>query len=148
MDKTQKTPGISLERVHLLECSVRDVNPDSELHFDLAITDLKRNQISEKTLTVLVAFDLMKGIDNPPCHFTCTYLATYIRPAEAAMTWDEFKDHLAVAHLVPYVREFISNITTRLPLSTLMLPPLNAHHLVRNYRQLSLPDPQPLAPQI
>lgn len=141
MDKT-KRPGISLASIQLLECIVGNVNPSVGLKFDLGVINLKRTLSSEnKILEVRVAFDLMKGVEEPPCKFTCAYLAIYTRSPEASMTWEEFKDHIAVAHLIPFVREFVSNITMRMPLSALMLPPVNAHELVEEYRQLSLLTP-------
>jgi hypothetical protein len=138
VDKT-KSPGISLESIQLMECSVGNVSPEKDLKFSLGITDLKRTTLSDgKVLTVFVGFDLMKGLEKPPCKFTCSYLATYTRSQDSNMTWEEFKDHIAVAHLIPFVREFVSNITTRMPLSGLMLPPINTHELVAEYLQPTL----------
>lgn len=147
MDKT-KSPGISIESVHLLECSVGDVKKGGDLNFSLGITNFSRAVLSDgKVLAVTVSFDLMQGMENPPCKFQCTFIATYTRSAEPDqnMTWDEFKDHIAVAHLIPYVREFVSNMTTRLPLSVLMLPPVNTLKLLSEYRQLSLPKAEPVS---
>ena len=142
MDKA-KSPGISIESVHLLECSVGDVNREGDLKFSLGITRFSRTLVSDgKVLAVTVSFDLMMGVEKPPCKFQCTFVATYTRPADTEnqnMNWDEFKDHVAVAHLVPYVREFVSNMTTRLPLSVLMIPPVNTHKLMLEYNQLTLP---------
>lgn len=151
MDKS-KPPGISIESVHLIDCSVGDVRRGVDLNFHLGITHLSRSVLSDgKVLSVTVSFDLMSGVENPPCKFVCTFVATYTRAAEPEnqnMTWDDFKDHIAVAHLLPYVREFVSNMTTRLPLSVLMIPPVNTHRLVTAYRQLTLPNPAPaLTPQ-
>src|ERR1022692_3070616 len=125
MDKA-KSPGISIESVHLLECSVGDVNREGDLKFSLGITRFSRTLVSDgKVLAVTVSFDLMMGVEKPPCKFQCTFAATYTRPSEQNMTWEEFQDHVALAHIIPYVREFVSNITARLPLSVLMVPPVN-----------------------
>jgi preprotein translocase subunit SecB len=138
MDKT-KSPGISIESVHLLECVVGDVKPEVTLNFALGISHFSRTLVSDgKVLAVKVSFDLMRGIENPPCKFQCTFMATYTRSSEPNMNWDEFQDHIAVAHIIPYVREFVSNITARLPLSVLMVPPVNTSALVEEYRQLTL----------
>jgi hypothetical protein len=146
MDKA-KSPGISIESVHLLRCTIGDVNPGGDLNFSLGITDFSRTIASDgRVLVVNVSFDLMQGVKNPPCKFQCTFVATYTRsvePPNENMTWDEFKDHVAVAHLIPYVREFLSNMTARLPLSVLMLPPVNTHKLMAEYRQPLLPPPAP-----
>jgi hypothetical protein len=140
MDQT-KSAGIAIESVHLLACTVGDVKREVDLKFSLGITHFSRALISDgKMLAVTVSFDLMQGIENPPCKFQCTFAVTYTRPSEANMKWDEFKDHVAVAHIVPYVREFVSNITTRLPLSVLMVPPVNTYKLLKEYQQLSFPS--------
>lgn len=135
MDKT-KSPGIALESVSLLECNIGQVSPGGDLKFQLGITALKRLTKSDgKVLVIEVSFDLMHKIENPPCKFTCTYSATYTRGADSNMTWDEFKDHIAIAHIIPFIREFVSNMTTRMPLSCLMLPPTNANSMVKEYRE-------------
>lgn len=139
MDKTL-SPGISIESVHLLECNVGAVKPEVDLKFSLGITRFDRAIVSDgKVLLVAVSFDLMQRIENPPCKFQCSFLVTYTRSTESNMKWDEFHDHVAVAHIIPYVREFVSNLTARLPLSVLMIPPVNTHKMMEEYRQLSLP---------
>lgn len=135
MDKTQN-PGIALKSVHLVQCNIGDVKYDVELKFTLAITDFGRIVTADgKILQVKVAFNLMDKVENPPCRFDCTFIATYTRPEDANMRWEDFKDHVAVAHLVPYVREFVSNMTTRLPLLVLMIPPLNTNKMLSDFRK-------------
>ena len=134
MDKT-KNPGIALKSVHLVQCNIGDVKYDVELKFALGITGFDRIVTADgKILQVKVAFNLMDKMDSPPCRFDCTFIATYTRPEDAAMQWEEFKDHVAVAHLIPYVREFVSNMTTRLPLSVLMIPPINTTKMLAEFR--------------
>ena len=141
MDKS-KNPGISIASVHLFQCSVGDLNSKSELKFSLGITHFKREVLSEgKLLSIVVGFDLMQGIDNPPCKFDFVFGASYLRSEESNMTWDDFQDHVAVAHIIPYVREFVSNITTRLPLSVLMVPPVNTSKLLAEFRERSAAAP-------
>lgn len=145
MDET-KNSGISIESVHLLECNVGDVKREVDLKFSLGISHFSRTLVSDgKVLAITVSFDLMSGIENPPCKFQCTFAATYTRSSEPNMTWDEFKDHVAVAHIIPYVREFVSNITARLPLSVLMVPPVNTHKMLKDYRQLTFKAEPPSA---
>jgi preprotein translocase subunit SecB len=50
------------------------------------------------------------------------------------MKWEDFKDHVAIAHLIPYLREFVSNMTARLPLSVLMIPPINTSKMLEEFR--------------
>ena len=133
MDKT-KNPGIAIKSVHLIQCNIGDLKQDVELKFSLGITDFNRTITADgKILLVKVAFDLMHNTENPPCRFDFTFVATYTRPDNAVMQWEEFKDHVAVAHLVPYVREFVSNMTTRLPLLVLMIPPMNTSKMLADF---------------
>ena len=144
MDK-KSSPGISFQKLQLLECAAGGVDRAAELKFGVGITTLTRTISADGgSLQVEVGFDLMQGVETPPCRFTCTYSATYTRPPEANMTWDEFKDHLAVAHILPFLREFICNVTMRMPLTALMIPPINSNRLVEDYRKrLPSSDPQP-----
>lgn len=139
MDK-KASPGISFKKIELLECSVGRINMDAELKFSVGIDTLNRVVTdSGGSLVVVVGFNLMQDVQTPACCFTCTFSATYSRPLDANMTWDEFKDHIAVAHMVPFVREFICNITMRMPLAVLMIPPINANLLVEDYHKRLLP---------
>jgi len=87
---------------------------------------------------------LMYKVENPPCRFDCAFIAIYTRPDNAPMKWEEFKDHIAVAHMVPFVREFISNMTNRMPLQVLMIPPMNTSKMLADFRaSKTLPATQP-----
>jgi hypothetical protein len=143
MDKT-KNPGIALKGVHLIQCNIGDVKYDVELKFALGITDFDRHVDADgKILQVKVAFNLMDKMENPPCRFDCVFVATYTRPEAAEMKWEEFKDHVAVAHLIPYVREFVSNMTTRLPLTVLMIPPMNTSKMLADFMASRVPTSEP-----
>ena len=134
MDKS-KNSGISIKSIHLVQCNIGDVKPDVDLQFSLGITDFSRTIISdEKVLLVRASFNLMDKIENPPCRFDCTFVATYTRGPDSEMKWEEFQDHVAIAHLIPYLREFVSNMTTRLPFSVLMIPPMNTSKMLEEYR--------------
>ena len=136
---SSKDSGIFIEWINLLSCEVKAAPQSPALAYHLAITDFSRKLSGDgKHLFLAVSFDLMHGVKNPPCEFRCTFGAAYSRGPDAEMTWDEFKDHLAIAHLIPYLREFISNLTARLPLALLIIPPINAHNLLEGYRQLRL----------
>ena len=134
MDKN-KSPGIEIGHISLVECCLRDLNLANDLQYNLGIEFLQRRVISDEQLVVQVAFNLMQGITDAPYSFTCAFVASYTRSAESNMTWDEFKNGLIVAHILPYVREFVSSVSLRLPVAPLMLPPINALILVENYEK-------------
>ncbi len=53
----------------------------------------------------------------------------------SSVRWNEFSDGLAVAHMVPFVREFIASTTNRMPVPPLMMRPVNAFVLVEDYQK-------------
>ena len=135
MDKT-KSPGIRFERIDLLECNVGHVNVEAKLAYNLSLVELTR-QVTEKgdRLMVMMGFDLMKGIKEPPFSFHCLFLAHYAKDQQHPnMDWNEFTDAMALAHAMPFVRELLSNITNRLPLPVLMLSPVNVFELIEKYK--------------
>ena len=134
MDKA-KAPGISFQKIELWACSVEIKDSTIELRYGLGISDFKKEFSEDQTqLTIVVSFDLMQGVERPPCDFKCTFAAVYVRPPDANMAWGDFKDSVAVAHMLPFVREFICNVTMRMPIAALMIPPINAHQMFDSYR--------------
>jgi hypothetical protein len=135
MEKNQNS-GISIKSVQLVQCNVGEVKAEADLKYSLGITGFGKKIVSDgKILLVQVSFDLVDGIKNPALRFECTFVATYARGEESPMKWEDFHDHVAIAHLIPYLREFVSNITTRLPLPVLMIPPVNTRILIEEYRK-------------
>lgn len=132
MDKNH-SPGIEIVHISLVECCLRDLNLANELQYNLGIEALERRVVSDEQLVVQVAFDLMQDVKDAPYSFTCSFVAAYTRTEESSMTWDEFSNGLIVAHILPYVREFVSSVSLRLPVPPLVLPPINAFLLVENY---------------
>jgi hypothetical protein len=134
--ETPKLPVVALEKIHLLSCTVGEVRANAELRFQVGIMALNRKFSDDlKTMDLEVSFDLLTGIENPPCQFVCTFGATYQQKATPCLPWEGFKDHVAVAHLVPFVREFVWNVTSRLPIKGLMIPPTNTTQMLAAYAE-------------
>jgi hypothetical protein len=137
MDKT-KSPGIALENIQLLECNVGGIKPNAELTYSIGICEYIKTVHSANKLSVLVGFDLTMDIVDPACKFTCKFLSSYTRAGDGNMTWEELPDHVIVAHIVPFFREFVSNMTHRMPISVLvMVPPANTSVLLAKFREKS-----------
>jgi hypothetical protein len=132
MDET-KQPGITIEKINLLGCTARVIDLDAKLQYRLALTDLSRVE-NVNSLIVIAKFDLMHGIENPPCSLKCTFMAAYACDEASNMKWAEFSDVMAVAHMIPYVREFVSSVTLRMPIRELIVPPTNVNVLVSEFR--------------
>jgi preprotein translocase subunit SecB len=76
-------------------------------------------------------------------------VAIYSKPEGSSVNWSEFSDGLAVAHMVPFVREFIASTTDRMPLTPLVFRPVNAFVLVENYQKRQAEkavEAEPVAP--
>ena len=135
MDAT-KPSGISLKDVTLIECTLGRVTPDAELKYHLGITGkIRQTSDDGQTLLCLFSFDLMKGIQKPPFRLTCSFLAGYSRPTDANMKWEEFSDVHALTHIIPFLREFVVNMTSRMSVPKLSIPPINAHLLIAEYQR-------------
>lgn len=134
MDKT-KSSGIALENIQLVECNVGGIKPNAELRYSVGIFEFTKMVHSENKLCALVGFDLMMDVENPACTFKCKFLSTYTRGGDGNMTWEELPEHIIIAHLVPFFREFVSNMTHRMPISVLvMVPPANTSILLTQFR--------------
>jgi len=144
MDST-KEPGIILEKVVLLK-SVVEYKPqvkkadEGRLSYCLALTDIKRSEETEGTeLCVVAEFDLMHGVENAPIDFRATFYLEYKRKQEASMAWAEFKSPMVLAHAIPYLREFVTNMTARMPVPPLILDPVNTILLYQRYLANKVP---------
>ena len=145
MDKTQN-PGIAFDRIDLFECRVGKIFLKNELNYQLRLVKKVRTLSEEKKrLIVLFGFDLMGGVENPPFEFKCAFLAHYSREEDSAMTWEEFTDAMALTHVVPFLREFLSNMTNRMPVPALILPPTNVFVLLDEYAKLQAEKTAPPA---
>ena len=143
MDKT-KQPGIAFDRIDLFDCRIGNIEIKNELTYHLRL--IKKNRSfskDKKRMVALFGFDLMGGVENPPFEFKCSFVAHYSRAEDAAMSWEEFTDAMALTHIVPFVREFLSNMTNRMPMPTLILPPTNVFVLLEEFARMQAQKPPP-----
>lgn len=142
-----KDPGIGIEYVGLVKSHVELKHADSQPVYNLLLTGLGRT-VSEDgaTLAMAFAFDVMHGIEKPLFNFTCEFQVRYRRSPDANMTWDEFAPAMALAHVVPYLREYVSNTTNRLPVPALVLPPINTHTLIADWERRRQAESRPSSP--
>jgi hypothetical protein len=128
--------NIIVENILLLDCKVEFLGPKESQSYCLAMTKLQRTLMNDsKTLLVRAEFDLMHGVKDPACGLKCTFLAVYSNAKASTINWEEFTDGLAVAHMIPFVREFIANITNRMPVPPLLIRPVNAYVLVEDFQR-------------
>jgi preprotein translocase subunit SecB len=141
--------GISVQNILLLDCMATFRGAKDKPNYHLALTNLARHvDENQKHLMVTATFDLMYKVADPICDLSCSFLAVYSKTENATIDWSAFSDGLALAHMLPFVREFVSSITNRMPIPPLMIPPVNAFELVQGYlaRKAAQPSAAPLPP--
>lgn len=143
MNKT-KHPGIAIEDVSLLESNLKfngfseAEEEEKSLLYHLQLIHFQRIVPEEEKskLLVICSFDLMHDVESPVFDLTCTFCARYACVEEEKnMEWNDFSDVMTMAHIVPFVREFVSNMTNRLPCPPLMFSPVNVAVLLEEYHQ-------------
>ena len=129
-----RDPGIAIESIRLLKAHIEIGDLQGKPEFDFRLAGMERRMTDDgKTMVLFASFDLMYGIEKPLFKFTCGFAARYKCKGEDAMPWVEFTDAMALAHIVPYLREFVSNMTNRMPVPVLILDPVNVHALIVDY---------------
>jgi|GEM_PF-1453684 len=130
-------PKFSLKSVYLAQCEIRQ-NPDftqqGPVRYNLQISSFYRLVRSEgKSLCVFSEFDLTAGVSPSPLTFKCLFLSGYYR--DEVSDWIDLKDHVALAHVFPYLREFVSNMTSRMMFPVLMIPPMDVNQMLSAYNE-------------
>jgi preprotein translocase subunit SecB len=117
MDK-KKQPGINFVKVFLtkLKYELPEVKPQ-EFKYNFSCRD--SSKIEGKTLICTLYISLYERFQ-----LELTGIFETIEGQEN-MGLEEFAKVNAPAHLIPFAREIISNITSRTPLPYLLLPPIN-----------------------
>ena len=129
-------PGISINEIFLIKATVEVVNPQGAKEYGFGLSGIRRVYSENKSKMLFeAAFDTMKGVVDPVFKLQCNFMAVYKRHENASLSWEQFTDEIALSHLIPYVREFVSNITHRLPCPPLMLPPTNTKAMIDAYLQ-------------
>jgi len=131
-----KPSGIVIDQIRLLRSHIEFGNPDGPREYNLRLVSLNRVQSPDgKTMDLYAGFDVMHGVEKPLFKFTCDFVARYTRRDDADMPWKEFSSAMALAHIIPYLREYVSNTTNRLPTPVLMLDPINTYNMIANFEE-------------
>ena len=133
MDEEQK-PGIRFRGVQLIDLrfSIKGKLPE-RIPFAPRF-NLQANLFDEeKTLNLIFTVDAFAEVsekERPGIDLAFTFVGQFEAVGEGGMPLREFAKLNAPAHMVPYVRELIANITTRSPLPTLNIGPINVVALI------------------
>jgi preprotein translocase subunit SecB len=131
-----KQPAIRFSNVDLitLNFSVKGPLPEKitsgiSFHVEGHVSD------DSRMLDIFVEVDLFGKVppeSRPPIELNFILHGRFTKASEDGMPLDEFAKHHAPAHLVPYARELISNITSRSILPTFNLGPINVIAMIEN----------------
>jgi len=88
--------------------------------------------ILEFTLKTDLFGKIREGDAKPPITFNFTILGQFLKLSDDGMDLENFAKYHAPAHLFPFVRETIANITARSQLPVLTLGPINVIALLDN----------------
>ncbi len=133
MNQTKEL-GISIEKIFLVKSEAEFVSTTAERNYNLELTTFSRAiEDDGKKLVVNAGFDLMSGIEKPMFRFTARYVAVYTKTEGDETAWNDFSDGNALSHIVPYLREYVSSVTIRMPIAPLYLRPLNCYALVEAF---------------
>jgi hypothetical protein len=129
--------GITVENVSLLECSVGQPLAEAPKNYNLRLIQFDKILDQEKSkLKYIAGFDLMSGMAVSACSFNCKFSIEYSLDDEPN-NWDRLKDHVVIAHVLPFLREFVWNVTVRMPIGGVMINPLNTLLLLEEFKSRS-----------
>ncbi len=130
----QRQPGIRFMGIDLIDVVFRMNGPVPEqLRFGLAFEMVADISEDGKKLGFAMTTDLfgaLKEEERPPINFKFAFVARYEADDDASVSLEEFARAMAPAHVVPFVRELVANITSRSPLPTLSIAPINVVALI------------------
>jgi preprotein translocase subunit SecB len=127
-----KVESISLAR---LEFEVHPEHITKEISINLAIS-CRSEYPEENTLVQFVDFDIAHKTEEPAITLKFTFASVFRSEGDGSPTLDEFAKIHAPAYVIPYARELIANLTSRVGLlPTLLLPPINVQQLLEQAKQ-------------
>jgi len=129
--------AVSLTQISLIDCRVGGLKSSQSRQYGVGITAFSRKENENKlSMDIEVGFNLLHQVSDPTLEFTCTFSAEYKRGVDSPTQLSDLKVHIAVAHILPFLREFAFNVTGRLRGSpALMIPPINASLLLADWKK-------------
>jgi len=140
MSHPVESSAVRLERVDLVSCRLEQRGgPAGEFRHRLELVSFQRRVSKDQgVLMAILEFDAFFEVPDPKLEFRFTYALTYRAEQGTEAVWAGFKDPIILAHVVPYIREFLSSTTSRMLVPTLRLHVVNAHAMFERYRVRSV----------
>ncbi len=122
---------LSMTAVNLVDCSFSIQNNSKRNTYNPVLVSYTQKETKQK-YTALISFDLMGEVEKPSMALKCSFKLEYKYDEEGKKI---LKEHIVLAHSITYLREFVANITMRTQLPTLLIPPINAIEMWKNYQE-------------
>lgn len=128
--------AVAFNDVKLVNCIFLPQNePPEELRYHVGVKQFKRfvevDSDGHPHMSFIVDFNILAGVQKEWGIFSVCFCAIY--SADNRDDFDVIKDHVALAHLIPFLREFVANLTMRSLFPKLVLPPVNTADLMKDY---------------
>jgi hypothetical protein len=128
--------GLKLQKIVLLESRfrlLRETTPHPT--YGLALIDFDKRFNAERTeLSATLSFDALQGVQDPLIEAKFTFRIEYLGEGDLEKVWVGLKDEIILAHCIPYVREFLSSMTARMPIFPLIIEMVNAYSMFKSFR--------------
>lgn len=125
---------LKLEKIQLTFSEFKSPQDGELKSYCLSLTDYHINSVdctSGFCCDVSLVFDLF-GKEHLPSKLICGWRLRYSGDEDDR---DLLKEHIVVAHSIPYLREFAANTLMRAGFPQLLLEPTNAFRLWKMYRE-------------
>ena len=133
---TSKQPGVNFKGVELQALRFKRLGPvPAQILFGPTISMEALLSEDEREMEFHLTMNVFAGVpaaDNPPAELEVTLAGHFAVAGEGNMSLRVFGKENAPALLFPYVREILSNITSRTALPMLNLAPINVVALVQH----------------
>jgi hypothetical protein len=149
MNVEKSGPGrITGQQIHLLDSRfVFQGGEKRELKYGLALVDFTRELSDDRTkLSAILSFNAFHKIEHPLVEATFRFRILYAGEGDLESVWGTLKDEIILAHCIPYVREFLSSMTSRMPVPPLVIEMVIAYCMFRRFKDM--PQDVETGPQV
>ncbi len=131
MSDKEKNTNIYIEQIFLIKSNCfRTPKLPKELKIDRKINIL--NKLTKDKDKLLCEFEFSIFPITKEFEIGCTFIGIFKQTEKGNITLEEFSKFNAPALLYPYIREYVSNMSLRLQVSPLYLPPENFSVLLKD----------------
>lgn len=135
MSDQSERPALKIQELSLVDCHFAILGaPSKTLCYSLQLVQYeKRFSEDRQALIILLGFDAFFEVENPCIEAKFKFAITYRVVSGSGEVLEGLKDPIVLAHSLPFVREFLASMTSRMGMPTLVIDVANAHAMFRQY---------------